>query len=78
MFSAWALFLREPRAKKNYKIAWDDFRVAAVLMASYKDCGKAGCQCCNMVMQLLSNEAVQDYVAGTTFCEGKLPVETAM
>ena len=31
-----------------------------------------------MVMQLLSNEAVQDYVAGTKFREGKLPIETAM
>ena len=52
-------------------------------MASYKDCGKEGCECCKRVMQLLSKEdaldvVTQDYLAGTKFREGKLPVETAM
>ena len=31
-----------------------------------------------MVMQLLKHEAVEEYVAGTTFREGKVPVETAL
>ena len=29
------------KSEKKYKITWDDFRAAAVLMASYKDYGKA-------------------------------------
>ena len=31
-----------------------------------------------MVMQTLTHEAVEEYLAGITFREGKVPVETAM
>ena len=64
--------------EKNYMITWDDFRAAAVFVASYKDCCKAGCDCCKMVLQLLSHETVEEYVAGTTFRERKVPFKTAM
>ena len=56
----------------------DDFRAAVVLITDYKDCGKEGCECCMMVMELLDDEAAQKYVKSEEFREGKVPVETAM
>ena len=69
---------KRTESEKNYKITWDDFRAGAVLMTSYKDCGKEGCVCCQRVMQLLGNAEVQDYLRSDEFREGKVPVETAM
>ena len=61
-----------------YKITWDDFRAAIILMASYKDCCKEGCECCERVMHLLRNEEVESYLRSSEFLARKLPVETAM
>ena len=38
-----------------YKITWDDFRAAVVLIAGYEDCSKEDCECCMMVMELLDD-----------------------
>ena len=65
-------------SEKKYMITWHDFRAAAVLMTSYKDCGKEGCRCCQRVMQLLGNAEVQDYLGSDGYQAGKVPVETAM
>ena len=66
------------KSEKNYKITWNDFRAAAVLMTSYKDCRKEGCGRCQRVVQLLGNAEVQGYVRSREFHEGKVPAETAM
>ena len=63
------------KSEKNYKIT---FRAAAVLMASYKHCSKEGCECCDRVMQLISNQEVQLYLHISQFLAGKLHAETAM
>jgi hypothetical protein len=65
-------------SEKIYQITWDDFRTAAVLMCSYKDCGKPGCEICGTVMEVLSADEVKAYTRGKKFREGQLPVETAM
>jgi hypothetical protein len=65
-------------SERIYEITWDDFRTAAVLMCSYKDCGKPGCPICGTVMEVLSAEDVQKYVRSKKFRDGQLPVETAM
>ena len=78
IFSAWALFPRDLRAKQIYKITWGDSRAAVVLITGYKDCGKEDCECCMMVMELLDDEAVQKYVKSKEFREGEIKVETAM
>ncbi len=61
-----------------YEITSDDFRTAAGLMCSYKDCGKPGCPICGTIMEVLSAEDVQKYTHSKKFREGQLPVETAM
>ena len=66
-------------SEKIYKITWHDFRVAAVELANYKDCGKSGCITCQMVMQLLGDANVVAEMAKKKWKEeGKIPVETAM
>ena len=61
-----------------YKITWNDFHAAAILMTTYKDCGEEGCECCGRVMQLLGNAEVQDYLKNDDFKSGKVPTETTM
>ena len=65
-------------SEKIYKITWDDFRAALVLIKGYKDCGKEDCECCMMVMELLDDADVQRYFKSDEFGEGKVPVHTAM
>ena len=65
-------------SEKNYKIMWNDFQAAAILMTTYKDCCEEGCECCGRVVQLLDNEEVQDYLKTDEFKAGKVPVQTAM
>jgi hypothetical protein len=65
-------------SEKLYEITWDDFRTAAVLMCSYKDCDKPGCPICGTVMEVLSAEDVQKYVRSKKIRDGQLPVETGM
>ena len=52
---------------KIYKITWNDYRAAALLMTTYKDCGEEGCECCGRVMQLLGNQEVKDYLKSDDF-----------
>jgi hypothetical protein len=65
-------------SENNYEITWDDFRTAAVLTCSYKDCGKPGCEICGTIMEVLSADDVQAYTCSKKFREGQLPVETTM
>ena len=61
------------------RITWNDFRVAAIELANYKDCGKQGCFTCQMVMPLLAHPNVVEEMATKAWKEEeKLPVETAM
>ena len=66
------------KSSKIYKITWNDFRAAALLMTTYKECGEEGCECCGRVIQLLGNKEVQEYLESDDFKSGKVPVETAM
>ncbi len=54
-------------SKKIYEITSDDFRTAAVLMCSYKDCCKPGCPICGTIMEVLSAEDVQKYTSSKKF-----------
>ncbi len=54
------------------------FRAAAVLLTSYKDCGKPGCEICCMVMDVLSADNMTAYFRSRKFQNGELLVETAM
>ena len=67
-------------SKIIYKITWDDFRKALVLMKGYKCCGKddSDCECCMMVKEILEDAAVQQYFKSDEFKNAKLPVATAM
>ncbi len=72
------VILKGTESEKNYEITWDDFRTAAVLMCSYKDCGKPGCPICGTTMEILSAEDVQKYTRSKKFQDGQLLLETAM
>ena len=65
-------------SSKIYKITWNDFRAAALLMTTYKDCGEEGCECCGRVMELFGKEDFKEYLESDEFKAGKVPVETAM
>ena len=60
-----------------YKITWDDFRKALVLMKGHKCCGKEDCECCIMVEEVLEDAEVQRYFKSDEFKNAKLPVATA-
>ncbi len=65
-------------SEKKYEITLDDFRAAAVLMCSYKDCCKPGCEICCIVMKVLSKDNVMAFILSRKFQNGALLVETAM
>jgi hypothetical protein len=70
-----------PKGTKSeiiYEITWDDFCTAAVLMRSYKDCGKPGCVISCTIMEDLLVDNVKAYIHSKKFRNGELSVETAM
>ncbi len=61
-----------------YQITWDDFCAAAALMCTYTHLGKPGCECCEMVVEVLCEDNVKKYIHSWKFCNGQPPVETAI
>ena len=51
---------------------WNDFRAAALLMTTYKDCGEEGCECCMRVMQVFGKQYFQEYLESDEFKAGKV------
>jgi hypothetical protein len=72
------VIIKGTKSEKNYEIILDDFRAAAVLMCSYKDCGKPCCVICGTTMEVLSADNVKAYISSQKFRNGALSVETAM
>ncbi len=63
---------KETESEKIYEITWDDFRAAAVPMASYKDSCKPGCEICSTVMEVLSADNMTTYICSRKFQNGEL------